>query len=89
MPTYSLFNSKTKQRYESEMKISEFESMLIKEPWISVDWENATPPQIGDPVKLGITKPPSDFQKHIIGRMKETIPGNNLGSSKFSIPKEV
>ena len=45
---------------------------------------------IGDPTGMGITKPPSDFQKYILGRMKSSIPGNTIGdSSRFKIPKEL
>ena len=71
------------------MTISEFDHLLESHPWISVDWEEQKPPAIGDPVRLGILKPPADFQKNVIGRMKESIPGNTLGKSKFSIPREL
>lgn len=43
-------------------------------------------PALGDSVRLGITKPPSDFQKYVIGKAK-LVPGSNI-KTKFDVPKE-
>ena len=66
------------------MSYSELEE-LLKDKNIE---QVLTPIHIGDSVRLGIKKPPADFQKGIIGRMKATIPGNNLNSRNFRIPRE-
>lgn len=43
----------------------------------------------GPNLKPGQTKPPSDFQKYVLGRMAESIPGNTIREqSKFGIPRE-
>jgi hypothetical protein len=46
-----------------------------------------TAPGIGDPVRLGITKVPSDFQKYVLGRIKEAHPRGNVERSR-SITRE-
>jgi hypothetical protein len=40
---------------------------------------------------MGITKPPSDFQKYVLGRIKETAPGakKDVLEKRWHIPKEV
>ena len=86
MPTYSLRNTETGEIFEKHMKISEYEQFVIENPTIVRYFDSA--PIIGDPVRMGIKKPPSDFQKGIIGRMKDSIPGNTLSDRKFTIPRE-
>jgi putative FmdB family regulatory protein len=43
---------------------------------------------IGDPVRLGVTKAPADFQKYVLGRIKESHPKNNIERNR-SIVREV
>jgi putative FmdB family regulatory protein len=43
-------------------------------------------PAIGDSVRLGITKPPSEFMTDVLGRIKHSVPGNKIGSGKFKMP---
>jgi putative FmdB family regulatory protein len=50
--------------------------------------KDACAPGIGDSVRLGITKPPADFQKYVLGRIKASVPGNNIGKSKFNMTRE-
>jgi hypothetical protein len=43
-----------------------------------------------DPVNIGVTKPPSDFQKYILGRVKEKMPGATaVANKRWDIPKEI
>ncbi len=86
MPIYTLRDKETQEIFERTMKISEYEVFMEENP--NFERYYNTMPLIGDSVRLGIKKPPSDFQKNIIGRMKDSIPGNTLGDRKFSIPKE-
>lgn len=86
MPIYPLRNKETGEIFEKIMKISDYEIYMKENPHVERYFDSA--PVFGDPVRLGITKPPSDFQKHIIGRMKETIPGNTLSDRKFQIPRD-
>jgi len=86
MPIYSLKNKDTGEIFEKMMKISDYEQYLKDNPNIERYFNSA--PTYGDPVRLGITKPPSDFMKNVVGRMKASIPGNTLHDRKFNIPKE-
>ena len=43
-----------------------------------------------DPVNIGVTKPPSDFQKYVLGRVKEKMPGATaVANKRWDIPKEI
>ena len=84
MPTYDFINEETGEIFEMQMSISDKEKYLKKNKHIK---QAVTKMSIGDSVHLGITKPPSDFQKGVIGRMKEKIHGNKI-NSKFGIPRE-
>lgn len=86
MPIYSLKHKKTGEIFNKTMKISEYDQYLQQNPDIERYFDSV--PLYGDPVRLGIKTPPSDFQKNILGRMKESIPGNTLSDRKFQIPKE-
>lgn len=86
MPIYPIRNKDTDEITERIMKIAEYEEFMKENPNMERYFDTA--PVFGDPVRLGITKPPADFMKGIIGRMKESIPGNTLSDRKFQIPKE-
>jgi hypothetical protein len=43
-----------------------------------------------DPVNVGITKPPADFQKYVLGRIKSAVPqAEAVASKRWDIPKEI
>jgi hypothetical protein len=84
MPTYDFRNEETGEVFEMQMSISEMEKYLKKNKHIK---QAVSRVALGDSVHLGITKPPSDFQKNVIGRIKESVPGNKI-NSKFGIPRE-
>jgi hypothetical protein len=86
MPIYSLKNKTTGEIFEKNMKISEYTEYLQQNPHIERYYEST--PLFGDPIRLGIKKPPADFQKNVIGRIKASLPGNTLSDRKFQIPKE-
>lgn len=46
-----------------------------------------TAPSIGDPYKLGVTKPPSDFVNHVLGKVHAAHPLGNV-ASRTNIPKQ-
>ena len=86
MPIYSLRNKETGEIFEKIMKIAEYQEYLKENSNIERYFDSV--PIFGDPVRLGVMKPPADFQKHIIGRIKDSVPGNTLGDRKFQIPRE-
>jgi hypothetical protein len=87
MPTYRFLNNETGEEFEETMPMAEREEFLSKNSHLSQVFNNLN---IGDSVRLGVTKPPADFMKGVVGRMQESIPGNRLrDTGKFQIPKEV
>lgn len=45
-------------------------------------------PRIGDAHHLGIKKPPSDFDKYVLSRIKEKHPGNTI-ENRRSLQREI
>ena len=87
MPIYRFRDDTTGDEFEETMPMSDREDFLKKNPNYS---QVFTSLNIGDSVKLGITKPPPEFMKGVVGRMQESIPGNRLKENgKFQIPKEL
>lgn len=84
MPTYEFLNKETQEVEEHVMKIAELDSFKENNPHLE---RYISSMNIGDPVRLGITRPPVDFQKGIVERMKAAIPGNNI-KSKWETPRE-
>jgi hypothetical protein len=85
MPTYTFKNKVTSEVFDVSMKISEYDDYVKNNPDIERYHESV--PCLGDPAILGYQKPPSDFQKHIIGSIQQRNPGASR-SKKFNVPKE-
>jgi hypothetical protein len=85
MPTYTLRNIETGEIFDHVMKMSEYDNYMKSNPTIERYHEAAA--TIVDPSTLGIQKPPSDFQKHVIGNIQRRNPGR-AQSKKFNVPKE-
>lgn len=89
MPRYTLRNNKTGEEFILEMKISELDPYLEKNPHIETV---PVPVFVGDAAKQGITKPPSDFQKYVLGRIKDKVPGAKRSGAmerRYTIPREI
>lgn len=87
MPTYQFKNKQTEEIIEKIMKISELDQFKQDNPDLEVFI--GTAPVFGDPVRLGITKPPADFQKGVIDRIANSVPGNRIKEiTKFQTPRE-
>jgi hypothetical protein len=87
MPNYTFRHRKNGKLKILEMKMAEREDWIKNTP----DWEqtieNIT---VVDPVGIGVTKPPSDFQKYILGPIKEKMGNNNIvGERRWDIQKEI
>lgn len=44
-------------------------------------------PNVVDPVGIGVTRPPTEFLKNVLGRIKETHPGPAI-ERRWAIPRE-
>ncbi len=87
MPTYTFRHKETSEILEHVCKIGEREQWLKDNP--EYEQVHTTMAALGDPVRLGITKPPSDFQTQVIGRIRDNYPGATaLKNTKFGIPRE-
>ena len=83
---YSFEDNETGEEFELEMSYDELMMFLKDNPGVSQTFRM----NIGDSIRLGVTKPPSDFSKYVLGRVKE-MPGANKATieKRFHIPKEI
>jgi formylmethanofuran dehydrogenase subunit A len=85
MPSYNFRNKITGEEWSDFMSISEKEEYLEKNPDIT---QQLTQINIGDAVRMGFEKPPSDFSKYVLGRVKEKNPLGNVERKFGNIPRE-
>jgi hypothetical protein len=86
MAIYTFRNKKTSKEVDISMPMSEI-----------VDYEKSNPHlervyskmNIGDPVNMGITRPPSDFSKYVLGKVKAANPHTEVGNGRWDIKKEI
>lgn len=87
MPTYTFYNTKTKTEYTEFMSIAAMEELLATNKNLTL---KPSAPFIADSVRIGVTKPPADFMKGVIGRIKDKH-GKGAGAleRRYHIPKEI
>ena len=87
MPIYSYVNTQTNEETDLNMSMSEMDEFEKTNPHMRRVYDRMN---IGDPVSMGITKPPSDFMKHVLGKVKH-VAGADSGKleKRWHIPKEV
>jgi hypothetical protein len=84
MPMYSFEDTETGEEFELEMTYEQLKPFLEKYPNLNQTFRM----NLGDPVRMGVTKPPSDFQRHVLGKVKEAHPLGGAVERRYSIPKE-
>lgn len=87
MPYYSFIDTETEEEFELEMTYDQLKVFLEANPRFNQTFRM----NIVDPAGIGVTKPPSDFQKYVLGRVRDTVPGANKAAieKRYSIPKEI
>lgn len=75
MPIYEFRNTETEEIFEKHMSYSEKEQYLLTNPHIVSYFSSF--PGIGDPVRLGITKPDAGW-KEVLQKINERAPGSTL-----------
>jgi len=87
MPNYTFKNKTTGEHMTVTMTMAEHDTYLDDKP----DWEQVIlSANFVDPVNIGVTKPPSDFQKYVLGRIKSSVPqADAVASKRWDIPKEI
>ena len=87
MPNYTWMNKETGEEFTNTMTMAEHEDFVKDNPHLQQVLRNFT---MVDPVNVGITKPPADFQKHVLGRIKSAVPeASAVASKRWDIPKEI
>lgn len=87
MPTYTYINKKTGEETSIFMSISEKEKYDKKNPHLE---QTFTAVNIIDPITAGVRRPPRDFSKYVLGKVKE-MPGANKDAieKRFEVAREI
>lgn len=84
---YSFIDTETEEEFELEMPYDELKGFLEANPNLNQTFRM----NVVDPMGIGVSKPPSDFQKYVLGRIKEKVPGaeKSVLEKRWHIPKEI
>lgn len=85
MPVYSFHDTETDDEFELTMSYDELKQFLVDNPKVNQTFRM----NLGDPIRMGVQKPPSDFSKYVLGRVKEAHPLGKAIERRHTIPKEV
>jgi hypothetical protein len=86
MPSYTYRNKDTDEEFTVSMSISEMEKYEAVNPQLERLYGAVG---IVDPVGIGVTRPPEDFAKFVLGKVKAANPHTNIGKRRWDIPKEI
>lgn len=86
MPTYTYQSKETGETFDLSMSISEM-----------IEYEKSNPQHervyhslnVVDPVGIGVSKPPSDFSKYVLGKVKASNPKTSIGNGRWGVSKEI
>ena len=86
MPTYTFKNVETEEEYDLAMSYDDLDGYLTENKNVNQVFKM----NLVDPVGIGVTKPPSDFQKYVLGKVKQ-MPGANKDvlEKRWQITKEI
>lgn len=86
MPRYAFEDTKTGEQFEMDMSYDELQPFLNTYPELQQIFKI----NIADSVSIGVTRPPVDFQKYVLDRVK-AMPGANKSAieKRWVTPKEV
>ena len=91
MPIYEFLNNHTGEVEEHTMRISELDTFKENNPNLIRHFSPGNVPSFGDGMRMdtpGIGKADSTFEKYVIQRMKDTIPGNTMSGHKTKMQRE-
>ena len=89
MPLYTLKNKNTGEIFEKIMKVSDYVKFMSENSEIERYYDTGI--IFADPSRMMDTKSSKGdptFEKYVLGRIKDSIPGNVLKDKKIQIPKE-
>jgi len=84
MPRYT-FEDENGEQSIVEMKMAELDDFKEKNPNLH---QVFTSPQTVDPILLGRERPPADFQKYVIDKIKAKTPGHSMDSTRWPTSRE-
>lgn len=91
MPTYQFKNTQTDEIEEHRMSYTVLDEFKEQNPHLERYFCAENLPIMSDGVRLsvpGIGQPHAAFERGVIQRMKETIPGNTMSGHKTKLPRE-
>ena len=91
MPTYQFLNKNTEQVEEHIMRVSQLDEFKENNPHLERYFSPEGLAGLGDGMRMdtpGTGKADSTFEKYVIQRMKDTIPGNTMSGHKTKMPRE-
>jgi hypothetical protein len=92
MPIYQFYNKNTDEVEEHIMSHGRLDEFKKDNPHLERYFCPESLPGFGDGIRMnvaGVGKPDSTFEKYVINRIKEAVPGNTLAKShKTKTPRE-
>ena len=91
MPAYEFLNDKTGQIEEHIMRIAELDQFKLDNPHLRRTFTPGNIAGLGDGSRMsvpGTGQAHMAFERGVIQRMKETIPGNTMAGHKTKLPRE-
>ena len=86
MAIYTFKEKKTGKVYDITMPMSEIQAFEQKNTHLERVY---TKMNVVDPVSIGVTRPPEDFSKYVLGKVKAANPHTDVGKGRWDIKKEV
>lgn len=84
MPTYQFLNKETEQVEEHTMSYTKLDDFKLNNPQLERYFCPENLPIFSDGTRMsvpGAGRPDSTFEKYVINRIKETVPGNTLAKT--------
>ena len=91
MPSYDFINKETGEVTEHRMSYTKLDEFKAENPHLEQYHSPANIPILGDGQRMsvpGIGQAHMAFERGVIQRMKETIPGNTMSGHKTKMPRE-
>jgi hypothetical protein len=88
---YTFINNNTNQVEEHSMRLSEYDQFKLDNPHLIRYFAPEDLPGLGDGIRMsvpGTGQAHMAFERGVIQRMKETIPGNTMSGHKTKLPRE-
>jgi hypothetical protein len=86
MAVYTFRNKKTNEVSDISMPMSEIVDFEQKNDHLERVYHSVN---VVDPVGIGVTRPPSDFSKYVLGKVKAANPHTEIGKGRWDLKKEI